>query len=49
MRMKLLFGLLLAIAGARPAVAEDCTFHTPTDVVIAKELMITDLSVVDDR
>jgi len=49
MRMKLLFGLLLAIAGARPAVAEDCTFHTPTDVVIAKELMITDLSVVNDR
>ena len=48
MRMRTIFGLLLVIAGARAAVAEDCTFHTPTDVAIAKELMITDLSVVND-
>ena len=48
MRMRALFILLLAIAFARAAVAEDCTFHTPTDVVTAKELMITDLSVVND-
>jgi len=46
--MRTIFGLLLVIAGARAAVAEDCTFHTPTDVAIAKELMITDLSVVND-
>jgi hypothetical protein len=48
MRIGVLFSLLVAIAGAPAAVAEDCTFHTPTDVVIAKELMITDLSVVND-
>jgi hypothetical protein len=48
MRTRAFFSLLLAIAGARAALAEDCTFHTPTDIVIAKELMVTDLSVVND-
>lgn len=48
MRTRALFGLLLTIAGPRVALAEDCTFHTPTDITITKELMITDLSVVND-
>ncbi len=48
MRTRTFFILLLAIVLARAAVAEDCTFHAPTDVVAAKELMITDLSVVND-
>jgi hypothetical protein len=48
MRTRVFLGLLLAVAGGRAALAEDCTFHTPTDVVTAKELMITDLSVVND-
>jgi hypothetical protein len=39
----------LFVALSAPALAEDCTFHTPTDIVVAKELMITDLSVVNDR
>jgi hypothetical protein len=48
MRMRVLLSLLLLAVGTRGAFAEDCTFHTPTDVVTAKELMITDLSVVND-
>src|SRR5262245_32458371 len=38
-----------ALACSGQARAEDCTFHAPADIVIAKELMITDLSVVNDR
>lgn len=38
-----------AILGcAPPSVAEDCGFKTPPDISIDKELMITDLSVVND-
>jgi hypothetical protein len=48
MQTRVFFILLLAIALGRAANAEDCTFHTPTDVATAKELMITDLSVVND-
>ncbi len=33
---------------ASPARAEDCGFKTPPDISVAKELMITDLSVVND-
>lgn len=33
---------------ASPARAEDCGFKTPPDISAAKELMITDLSVVND-
>lgn len=46
----LLAGALLAagLALARPAHAEDCGFKTPPDIVLNKELMITDLSVVND-
>ncbi|MEW6644381.1 MAG: hypothetical protein AB1586_28030 [Pseudomonadota bacterium] len=37
------------IAAAMPrAHAEDCGFRTPPDIAIGKELMITDLSVVND-
>lgn len=39
---------LLAAALVTPAHAEDCTFHAPAGIVTAKELMITDLSVVND-
>src|SRR5437879_5728273 len=42
------FVLLLLIAAVRAAVAEDCTFHAPANIVTVKELMITDLSVVND-
>jgi len=48
MRTRALLSLLLVIAGARAATAEDCTFHTPPGITVAKELMITDLSVVND-
>jgi hypothetical protein len=41
--------LLVAMAGLIvSAHAEDCGFRTPPDISIEKELMITDLSVVDD-
>ncbi len=39
------FGVGLA---ALPALAEDCAFKTPPDIFVGKELMITDLSVVND-
>src|SRR5438477_4059658 len=39
---------LMLLAASVTALAEDCTFHTPTEIVIAKELMIIDLSVVND-
>ena len=44
-------GAALAVALcalASPARAEDCGFKTPPDITVAKELMITDLSVVND-
>ncbi len=31
-----------------PGFAEDCAFKTPPDIIVGKELMITDLSVVND-
>lgn len=42
--------LTLAAALLRPApgFAEDCGFKTPPDITVGKELMITDLSVVND-
>src|SRR5947199_5296344 len=48
MRTRALFTLLLVISAAHAALAEDCTFHTRVDISIAKELMITDLTVVND-
>ena len=48
MRTCFSFVLPLLIACTQAASAEDCTFHTPTDIVTTKELMITDLSVVND-
>jgi hypothetical protein len=39
---------LLVVALPSMASAEDCTFHTPTEIIADKELMITDLSVVND-
>lgn len=36
------------VAFASAARAEDCGFKTPPDITVAKELMITDLSVVND-
>src|SRR4051794_8085712 len=48
MPTRALFSLLLVITGAHAALAEDCTFHAPADITVAKELMITDLSVVND-
>jgi len=35
-------------AFASPVRAEDCGFKTPPDITVAKELMVTDLSVVND-
>jgi hypothetical protein len=43
--MLLAAGVLLRGA---PAAAEDCSFKTPAGIIVEKELMITDLSVVDD-
>jgi hypothetical protein len=36
------------LALASPTIAEDCGFKTPPDISISRELMITDLSVVND-
>lgn len=38
----------LLTALASPAGAEDCGFKTPPDITVERELMITDLSVVND-
>lgn len=40
--------LLAGLAVSRPAHAEDCGFKTPPDIAISKELLMTDLSVVND-
>ncbi len=40
--------LAASLAISAPARAEDCGFKTPPDIVLNKELMITDLSVVND-
>jgi hypothetical protein len=41
--------LLLGVMAPSTGRAEDCGFKTPPDVLVKKELMITDLSVVNDR
>src|SRR5436190_18826350 len=40
--------LTAALWAVFPAQAEDCTFHALTDIAIGKEMMITELSVVND-
>ncbi len=40
--------VLTGIAMPAPARAEDCGFKTPPDITISKELLMTDLSVVND-
>ncbi|MBR1220122.1 hypothetical protein JQ557_19105 [Bradyrhizobium sp. U87765 SZCCT0131] len=46
--IRLFVATVLAMAALLPARAEDCGFKTPPDIDIGRELMITDLSVVND-
>lgn len=46
--VRTLVAAALVATGGPQARAEDCGFRTPPEITVAKELMITDLSVVND-